>query len=246
MKISIIGAGNIGGTIAREFVKAGHAVKLAASKGADAVREKADAIGAEPVSAQDAVAGAEVIVLSIPFGAIPDVAALFADVPADVVVVDTSNYYPHRDGNIAEVDAGKPESIWVSETLCRPVIKAFNAVLADTLQNHGKPSGAPDRIALPIAGDDPVAKKIAEELVDITGFDTVDAGGLAESWRHQPGTPAYCTGLSASELRDALAAADRERAPSNRDTLVQEFMSRGGPLTHAIGTVRNREVTAPR
>lgn len=246
MKISIIGAGNIGGTVARELVKAGHSVKLAASKGADAVRAKAEAIGATPVSPQDAVKDADVIVLSIPFAAIPDVAPIFADVPSNVVVIDTSNYYPLRDGQIAEVDAGKPESVWVSEQLGRPIIKAFNAVLADTLEHHGKPSGTPGRIALPVAGDDPRGKTIGAELVDITGFDTVDAGALAESWRQQPGTPAYCTGLSTSELESALAAANRDQAPGNRDALIQEFMASGSPPTHDSGTIRNREVTAPR
>lgn len=246
MKISIIGAGNIGGTVARELVKAGHSVKLAASKGADAVRVKAEAIGATPVSAQDAVKDADVIVLSIPFAAIPDIAPIFADVPGDVVVIDTSNYYPLRDGRIAEVDAGKPESVWSSEQLGRPIIKAFNAVLADTLENHGKPSGAPGRIALPVAGDDPRGKRIAADIVDIAGFDTVDSGSLADSWRHQPGTPAYCSGLSASELEAALAVADRDQAPNNRDILIQQFMSSGSPPTHETGTIRNREVTARR
>ena len=94
MKIGIIGAGNIGGTLARKFVAAGHSVKLAGSKSPDSIRELAENIGAEPVAAVEAVKDVEVIVLSIPFAKIPEVAGLFSTVPAEVVVIDTSNYYP--------------------------------------------------------------------------------------------------------------------------------------------------------
>lgn len=245
MKIGIIGAGNIGGTIARKLAAAGHDVKLAGSASPDDIREKAEKIGAKPVTAQDAVVDVEVIVLSIPFAKVPDVAGLFADVPADVVVIDTSNYYPMRDQNIAEVDSGRPESVWSSEQLGRPVVKAFNAVLAETLAEHGKEAEAAGRIAIPVAGDDPRAKTIARELVELTGFDTLDAGNLAGSWRQQPGTPAYCTELTTAELQDALAAADKARAPQDRDTLMKGFME-GGSLTHEQVVARNREVTAPR
>ncbi len=245
MKIGIIGAGNIGGTIARKLAAAGHDVKLAGSGSPDDIREKAERMRAKPVMAQDAVVDVDVIILSIPFAGIPDVAGLFAEVPADVVVIDTSNYYPMRDGNIAEVDGGKPESVWSSDQLGRPVVKAFNAVLAETLAGHGKEAGAPGRIAVPVAGDDPRATAIARELVELTGFDTLDAGDLAGSWRQQPGTPAYCTELTTSELRNALSAADRTRAPQDRDTLMKGFIA-DGPLTHEQVVARNREVTAPR
>lgn len=245
MKIGIIGAGNIGGTIARKLAPAGHEVKLAGAGSPDNIRDKAENIGAVPVTAKEAVMGVEVIVVSIPFAKMPDVAGLFADVPADVVVIDTSNYYPMRDHNIAEVDAGKPESVWSSEQLGRPVVKAFNAALAETLAEHGKEAGAAGRIAIPVAGDDPRAKKIAQELVELTGFDPVDAGDLADSWRQQPGTPAYCTELTTAQLQNALSVADKARAPQDRDTLMKGFME-GGSLTHKHMVARNREVTAPR
>lgn len=245
MKVGIIGAGNIGGTIARKLVAQGHSVKLAASNGADAVRERAEAIGAEPVAAHEAVTDVDIIVLSIPFGRIPDVTSLFADVPDGVVLVDTSNYYPMRDGQITDVDEGKPESVWTSEQLGRPVIKAFNAVLADTLVNHGMPAGTAGRIALPVAGDNPHGKAIVSDLVNSTGFDALDAGSLGDSWRQQPGTPAYCTGLTGSELQVALGVANKESAPDNRDALIQEFMAAGVAPTHETGTTRNRQVNAP-
>lgn len=159
MKIGIIGAGNIGATLARKLAAERHLVIMAGSKGPDTISEQAERIGAVPVTARDAAKGVDVIVLSFPFAKIPDVSELFPDVPADVIVVDTSNYYRQRDGQIAEVDEGKPESVWVSEQLGRPVIKAFNAVLAHTLADKGKPKGTAERIAIPVAGDDRRSKK---------------------------------------------------------------------------------------
>ncbi len=244
MKIGIIGAGNIGATLARKFVAAGHTVKLAGSKGPEAVRDKAAEVGAVPVVAKDAVKDVAVIILSIPFAKIPDVAGVFVDVPADTVVTDTSNYYPMRDGNIADVDGGKPESVWVSEHLGRPVIKAFNAVLAETLANGGTPSGTAHRIAIPVAADDAHAMAVARGLVDETGFDALDAGDLAHSWHQQPGAPAYCTELTLPELQVALSAADKARAPVDRDALIKGFMEAKAPLSHDQIVARNREVTA--
>lgn len=246
MKIGIIGAGNIGGTIARKLVAAGHVVKLAGSKGPDDIRERAESIGALPVASADAVEDVEVIVLSIPFASIPEVAGLFVDVPTDVVVIDTSNYYPQFGTRIAEVEDGKPESVWSSEQLGRPVVKAFNAVLAKTLSDGGKPTGVAGRIAIPVAGGDPSAKAVAQQLVDITGFDAIDAGDLANSWRQQPGTPAYCTELTVPELQTALASAIKAEAPRHRDALVAEFAKSKGPLVHETIIARNRQVTASR
>lgn len=246
MKIGIIGAGNIGGTIARKLAAAGHSVKLAGAKGPDNIRDRAAEIGAVPVAAQDAVKDVEVIILSIPFAQIPHVASIFTGVPANVVVIDTGNYYPFRDENIADVDDGKPESVWSSEQLGRPVVKAFNALLAETLANGGTPEGTANRIAIPVAGDDAQAKAIARELVNETGFDTLDAGDLANSWRQQPGTPAYCTELTLPELKDALSAADKARAPLDRDALLKSFMEEKSPLSHEQIVARNRKVTAPR
>jgi predicted dinucleotide-binding enzyme len=185
-----------------------------------------------------------VVVLSIPFASYSDLAGLFSDVPAEVVVIDTSNYYPFRDGAITEVDDGKPESVWVSEQIGRPIIKAWNAVLAETLSDRGKPAGTPGRIAVPVAGDDAKAKATAFQLVDATGFDTLDAGTLAASWRQQPGTLGYCTELTLNDLKAALAAADKRRAPENREALIKEFAAAGAKLTHDEMVARNFAVTA--
>ncbi len=246
MKIGIIGAGNIGATLARKLAAVGHSVKLAGSKGPETIRDKAAQIGATPVAAQDAVKDVDAIILSIPFARIPEVAGIFANVPANTVVIDTANYYPFRDENIAAVDGGKPESVWSSEQLGRPVIKAFNAVLAETLANGGTAAGTANRIAIPVAGDDARAKAIACGLVNETGFDALDAGDLAESWRQQPGTPAYCTELTLPELRDALSTADKARSSVDRDALVKSFMEAKPPLDCEQIVARNREVTAPR
>ncbi|WP_386346356.1 NADPH-dependent F420 reductase [Xanthomonas campestris] len=246
MNIGIIGAGNIGGTIAQKLAAAGHSVKLAGAKGPDDIRDKAANIGAIPVAAKDAVNDVEVIILSIPFAQIPNVTSIFSDVPTNVVVIDTSNYYPFRDGNIAEVDEGKPESVWSSDQLGRPVVKAFNALLAETLANGGTPEGAPTRIAIPVAGDDAHAKSIARRLVNETGFDALDAGDLEGSWRQQPGTPAYCTELTLAELERALSSADKARAPLDRDALIKSFMDEKSPLSHEQIVARNRQFTAPR
>jgi hypothetical protein len=131
----------------------------------------------------------EAIILSIPFTNYPDLASLFNEVPADVVLIDTSNYYPFRDGAITEVDGGKPAIVWVSEQIGRPVVKAWNAVLAVTLAERGQPNGASGRIAIPVAGDAPKAKATAIQLVEATGFDALDSGSLSDSWRQQPGAP---------------------------------------------------------
>jgi hypothetical protein len=144
-------------------------------------------------------------------------ASLFAGTPASTVVIDTGNYYPQqRDGRIDAIEAGTAESRWVEQQLGRPVVKAFNNIYAQHLSDLGKPAGAPGRIALPIACDDDVAKGVVLRLIDELGFDGVDAGGLDESWRQQPGTPVYCTDLDVAGVRRALSQASRERMPEWR------------------------------
>jgi predicted dinucleotide-binding enzyme len=134
-----------------------------------------------------------------------------------VVVVDTGNYYPQqRDGRIDEIEDGTTESRWVSRQLGRPVVKVFNNIYARHLLERGRRSGDPKRIALPVAGDDPRAKEIVMRLLDQLGFDGVDAGGLDESWRQQPGTPVYGTDLEAEGVRKALKEARPERSAAFR------------------------------
>jgi predicted dinucleotide-binding enzyme len=244
MKIGIIGAGNIGATLARKLVASGHKVKLANSTGPQSIQNLADQIGASAVTKEEAVREVEVVILSIPFARYPDLHETLSHVPHETVVIDTSNYYPGRDGSIKEVDDGLPESLWVSAQLGRPVIKAWNAVLAATLAEKGQPDGSPKRLALPVAGADVHAESVAQSLVEDTGFAALAAGALEDSWRQQPGTPAYCTELTLTELKLALNAADKARAPENRDALFARFMASESQFTHEQIVALNRTMTA--
>jgi 8-hydroxy-5-deazaflavin:NADPH oxidoreductase len=234
MKIGIIGAGMIGGTLARRWAALGHDVALANSRGPESLRALAAEVGAKPVTAAEAARGGEVVVVTIPQRAVPELPKdLFAGVPADVVVIDTGNYYPVRDGSLPALEGGQLESVWVAEQIGRPVIKAFNNIYFVSLLNKGAPKGTPGRIALPVAGDPPEARAKVMRLVDELGFDPVDAGGLAESWRQQPGTPCYTHDLDEPQLRAALAAAERGRLPEYRkaadDALKAYLTAQGGP-----------------
>jgi hypothetical protein len=215
MKIGIIGAGSIGGTLARRLAEIGHDVFIANSRGPETLRDLAAQTGATAVTVEQAARDAGVVIVSIPERNIEELPKdLFSDVPDSVVVVDTGNYYPRqRDGRIEAIEAGMPESVWVAAALGRPVIKAFNVMYAERLGSLGKPKGTPGRVAIPVAGDDARAKGIVMNLVDELGFDPIDAGTLGESWRQQPGTPLYLQDLDAGGVRDALARASQQRAP---------------------------------
>src|SRR6266478_6301645 len=220
MKIGIIGAGQIGGTLTRRLTALGHKVFVANSRGPETLSELATETGATAVSVPEAVRGVNLVVVTIPQKNIPNLpAGLFAGTSDRVVVVDTGNYYPRqRDGRIEAIEAGLPESRWVEQQLGRPVIKAFNNIYARHLLERGKPAGTPGRIALPVAGDDKNAKAIVMRLVDELGFDAVDAGGLDESWRQQPGTPVYTKDFDGAGVRRALSEASPERGPEWRGT----------------------------
>jgi predicted dinucleotide-binding enzyme len=212
MRIGIIGAGNIGGTLTRRLTSLGHDVSVANSRGPETLAELAENTGATPATPDDAVRGAELVVVTIPMKAIPQLDGRMLDARADgAPIVDTGNYYPGRDSRIAEIEDGTPESVWVSGQLSQPVIKAFNNIYAEHLLTLGKPAGSEARIALPVAGDNAQAKGKVMRLVDELGFDPVDAGPLEESWRQQPGSPCYAADLDADGLREALAAASPER-----------------------------------
>ncbi|MEV4397196.1 NAD(P)-binding domain-containing protein [Nonomuraea sp. NPDC049607] len=217
MKIGIIGAGNIGGTLTRRLTELGHEVAVANSRGPQTLADLAAETGATPVTVEEAPRGADVVVVTIPQGKVPELPDdLFGDVTGGLTVVDTGNYYPQRDGRIDEIEAGMPESRWVEQQLGHPVVKAFNNIYADHLGHGGRPSGSPGRIALPVAADDERGKKIVMALVDALGFDPVDAGGLDESWRQQPGSPVYTTDKDAEGVREALSQARQERTPEWR------------------------------
>ena len=218
MRIGIIGAGNMGGILARHLVKRGHRVSIANSRGPESLTALAAETGATPVSVIGAAQAAEIVILAIPTKAVADLPReLFANVPSSIVVIDIGNYHPElRDGRIDAIDRGMLDSRWVAQQLGRPVIKAFNNIYARSLLEKGVPPSTPGRVALSVAGDRAEAKAPVLRLVDELGFDPVDGGDLGNSWRQQPGTPAYCRDLEIAALRRALAEADRSRTAEYR------------------------------
>ena len=213
MKIGIIGAGNIGGALTRRFTAVGHTVKVANSRGPASLANLAKETGAAAVDVSDAVNDVDVIVLTIQQSRVPALPKeLFADVGPGVAVIDTGNYYPRqRDGRIPGIEEAPSESAWVEQTIGRPVVKVFNNIYAQHLLAYGKAKGSPERIALPVAGDDARAKTLVSDLVDQIGFDPVDAGTVGESWRQQPGTPVYGFDFDAAGVLRALSEARPER-----------------------------------
>lgn len=218
MKIGIIGAGHIGGTLTRRLAALGHDVYVANSRGPDTLADLARETGAKAVTVKEAArAGTDLVIVTIPLKNVARLPRdLFAGAGENVVIVDTGNYYPQRDGLIEEIESGTTESRWTSKQLGLPVIKAFNTIYAQHLLEKGKPKGAAGRIALPVAGDDKAAKQLVMNLVDELGFDPVDAGGLDESWKQQPGTPVYGTDFDADGVRRGLDAAKPDRPPQFR------------------------------
>jgi len=213
MKIGIIGAGHIGGTLTRRLARLGHEVSVANSRGPETLAKLARESGARAVTATEAVRNKEVVIVTIPEKNVAELPKdFFVGVPDSTVIVDTGNYYPQqRDGRIDAIESGTTESRWVAQQIGRPVVKAFNNIYAQHLMERGRVSGTAGRIALPVAGDDRRAKDVVIKLLDELGFDGVDAGGLDESWRQQPGTPVYGTDLGAEGVRQALAAAKPDR-----------------------------------
>ena len=208
MRIGLIGAGNIGSTLARLAVEHGHDVMLSNSRGPETLGGLVSHLGARAVAgtASEAAAFGDVVVVAIPLKNYRRVPA--AEL-ANKIVIDANNYYPQRDGQIPGLD---DDAVTTSELLAAflpesRVVKAFNNIYYADLAAQGEPAGTPGRRALPIAGDDPEAKKAVADLIEEFGFDVVDAGGLAEGRRFQRGTPANVTRLDADALRAALAEA---------------------------------------
>ena len=172
LRIGIIGAGNIGGTLTRRLTRLGHDVAVANSRGPESLAGLAAETGATAVTVNEAARGRDVVIVTIPQKNIPDLpAGLFDGAPDNLVVVDTGNYYPRqRDGRIDGIEDGLTESRWVEQQLGHPVVKAFNNIHAQHLMERGQPAGTPGRIALPVAGDDPAAKAVVLRLIDELGF----------------------------------------------------------------------------
>ena len=212
MKIGIIGAGHIGGNLARRLTAVGHDVAIANSRGPETLGDVASKTGATPVEVADAARDKDLVIVTIPEKGVKELPKdLFASASANTVVVDTGNYYPKRDGKIEPIEEGTTESRWVSEQLGRPVVKAFNTIYAHNIVDRPRPNGDEKRLALPVAGDDARSKQVVMRVIDEIGFDSVDAGGLDDSWRQQPGTPVYGAELDASGVQRALADAKHDR-----------------------------------
>ncbi len=207
MDIGIVGAGNIGGTSARLLAAAGHRIALANSRGPDSLAGTVAQMEGDVRAATvpEAAAFGEVVIVAIPLGAY---AQLPAEPLAGKIVVDANNYYPSRDGAIAELDTGQVTSSGLLQAHLSGsvVVKALNTMRAGDLGSRGRPAGDPERLALPIAGGDEEAKRVVIALIDQMGFDGVDAGTLAESRRQEPGAPVYGAPLTAEGVRDALGA----------------------------------------
>ena len=210
--IGLVGAGQIGGQLARLAVRNGYAVVLSNSRGPETLAALVAELGpkARAATPVEAAKAGDVVVVTVPLRAYRSVPAAPLE---GKVVIDTNNYYPQRDGRIPELDN---EATTTSELLQAhlsnsKVVKAFNHIYAAELTTHGQPRGSRNRRALVIAGDDPDAKATVAHLIDQFGFDTVDAGPLREGWRIQRDTPGYGPRRTADELRRDLAAAKRYR-----------------------------------
>lgn len=215
MDLGIIGSGNIGSTLARHLAALGHQVSIANSRGPASLAALAADTGVIAATVEQAARARDMVIIAVPEKSV-------WHLPRDVfatnaaVVVDAGNYYPSRDSHIRQIDRGLPDTAWVARLFGRPVIKAFNNIVAHSLATRGVPAGTPGRICLSVAGDDLRAKAKVIRLIDALGFDAIDAGRLADSWRQQPGTPAYCRDLDVTGLRAALAEADASQIASYR------------------------------
>ena len=241
MRFGIIGAGSIGSIISKKLVKNGHDVKIADARGIEHLEGKE--LTGTPVRIEDAIKNIEILIISLPTKAMPSIRNIIDQVGEEVIIVDTSNYYPFRDDEIEEIENGMVESVWVSNQLGRPVIKAFNNLLAYTLENEGISEDSSGRIAMAVAGDDPSQKRVVMDIVHELGFDAVDSGSLNDSWRQQPGTPAYCTELTRDELTKALKKANKEKAPLLRDKVIEKFAEeKKVEFSHKDVVSLNREI----
>ncbi len=221
MNIGIIGSGGMGSCLASKFVKLGHTVSIANSRGPASLKQLTEDIGAEAATVEEATKNKKVIIVSIPQKSVQDLPKnLFKDLPEDVVVIDTGNYYPSlRDGAIPALDQSGIDSLWVQEQLGIPVIKVFNSILAESVKDMGRPKGEKNRIALAVSGDDTKAKEVVFKLVEELGFDPFDVGNIAQSWKQQPGSSIYCRDINLEELKKRVDTMGTERSDM-RDVII--------------------------
>lgn len=215
MQIGIIGAGFIARALAKNLLAAGHSVMLSNSRGPQTLRSAAAALRCQVGTPEEAAAFGEIVAVAIPM-------ANWQDLPAQAlagkVVIDIMNHYPERDGPIAELDAGglATSQLIQQQLPGAKVVKAFNAIMANDLERNPRPAGSPERKALPIASDDAQAKAQVAALVEQVGFDAVDCGGLADSWRFERARPGYCIPMDKATLAATIAG-------TARDSFVGEY-----------------------
>jgi predicted dinucleotide-binding enzyme len=217
INIGLIGAGNVGSALAKILVEAGHNVKVANSKGPRTLRLFELETKAKAVYIEEVIENIEILIIAIPFGKCGELRKLIDCLSRNTIVVDTGNYNPMQDGSITAIDQGMTESAWISQQVGISVIKAFNNIIASSLASNGKNTRDSNRIALPVSGDDPQACFKIALLVEELGFDAFNAGTISESWRQQPGQPAYATDPNIKELPFLLQRADRVKAIAARD-----------------------------
>lgn len=223
--------------MAKVLVKAGHSVSLSNSRGPETLRQQEKETGAKAANVKEAVAEADIVVLAVPTGNLQSVySTLQASLlRSDAILLDACNYYPSRDGRVGDLDKGLPDSVWVSQNVSAPVVKAFNSIIAANIVTSARAKDSSDtRVALPVSADDSTALKTAMALVEEVGFHAYNAGALADSWRYQPGQPAYCTEPTLEELPGLLARADREKGPISRDKargMIEKLPANYSPYT---------------
>ncbi|UOO89446.1 NAD(P)-binding domain-containing protein [Vitreoscilla massiliensis] len=206
MKIGILGAGYVGRILAERLVAAGHEVMLSNSRAPESLFSLRLTLGCLAGSSVEAAQFGEVVILAMPF-------TVFATIPAavlaDKIVIDAMNYYPERDGHIYALDQGLNSTSAMVQAHFQQarVVKTFNAIRMVDIAAVAAPAGTATRVAIPMAGDDAAAKSVVAGLVNAVGLDCVDVGDLAQGWRFENGTPAYCTLLTRAALLQALQAA---------------------------------------
>ncbi|MBF7025314.1 NAD(P)-binding domain-containing protein [Staphylococcus kloosii] len=241
MKFGIIGVGNIGTILSVKLYEAGHQVKVADARSIEHLEGKS--YSGKAVEITEVIKDIDILIISIPIAAIPNIKPIIQKVDDSVPIIDTSNYYPARDNKITAIENGMTESVWVSKQLDRDIVKAFNNLLAYTLKHKRKSEKTPGRVAATIAGNSETQKDTVKNIINQLGFDYVDTGNLENSWRQQPGTPAYCTELTEEELKLALEQADKDKAPKRRDKILElAILNKDKTLSHEERIDLNRKI----
>jgi predicted dinucleotide-binding enzyme len=208
--IAIIGSGHVGSNLAKAAIAHGYHVVLSNSQGPDSLAGLVKELGPQASAATpaEAAAAGDFAIVAIPLTAIGQVPV---EPLAGKVVIATINYFPERGGHVPEVDNGmiSVPGLLQAHLPASKVVRAFSMIDAADMSGDGHPKGDPRRRALALAGDDPEAKRLVAGLYDEFGFDAVDLGGLAESWRVDAGQPAFVTRQNVAELTENVANAKR-------------------------------------